>query len=167
MRVGVGRPASKVPGVPIVLLARGRVDDRRHEAHALGREPAAAGVLEHDVLVRRDVDAVDLVRRDVALDPPDLRAEPGNHLVGLGADVVHLDRRQGSGPGQRTLDDVLRHGFPPAYSWYRTWSTSFYILQVRIMHTPGTDVKGATKDRRVAQGVATRDALLTAARELF
>ena len=43
----------------------------------------------------------------------------------------------------------------------------FYILQVRIMHTPGTDVKGAPRDRRVAQGVATRDALLSAARELF
>jgi AcrR family transcriptional regulator len=35
------------------------------------------------------------------------------------------------------------------------------------MHTSGTDVKGAPKDRRVAQGVATRDALLTAARDLF
>jgi AcrR family transcriptional regulator len=35
------------------------------------------------------------------------------------------------------------------------------------MHTPGTDVKGTPKDRRVAQGAATRDALLTAARELF
>jgi AcrR family transcriptional regulator len=35
------------------------------------------------------------------------------------------------------------------------------------MHTPGTDVKRSAKDRRVAQGVATRDALLGAARELF
>jgi len=35
------------------------------------------------------------------------------------------------------------------------------------MHTPGTNVKGAPKDRRVAQGAATRDALLAAARELF
>jgi AcrR family transcriptional regulator len=35
------------------------------------------------------------------------------------------------------------------------------------MHTHGTDVKGSPTDRRVAQGVATRDALLAAARELF
>lgn len=38
-----------------------------------------------------------------------------------------------------------------------------YIPLVRIMHTDGTDVK----DKRVAQGTATRAALVTAARELF
>jgi AcrR family transcriptional regulator len=35
------------------------------------------------------------------------------------------------------------------------------------MHTPGTDVKSGPKDRRVAQGAATRDTLLMAARDLF
>jgi AcrR family transcriptional regulator len=35
------------------------------------------------------------------------------------------------------------------------------------MHTQGTDVKSGPTDRRVAQGAATRDALLGAARELF
>jgi AcrR family transcriptional regulator len=35
------------------------------------------------------------------------------------------------------------------------------------MHTPGTDVKSGAKDRRVAQGAATRDTRLVVARELF
>jgi len=35
------------------------------------------------------------------------------------------------------------------------------------MHTQSTDVKGGSKDRRVAQGTATREALLVAARDLF
>jgi AcrR family transcriptional regulator len=35
------------------------------------------------------------------------------------------------------------------------------------VHTQGTDVKGKGPDKRIAQGTATREALLAAARELF
>ena len=65
----------------------------------VGREAAAAGVLEEDVLVRRHVDAVDLVVGDVALQPADLGPEVADHLVGLLADVVQSSADSFPAPG--------------------------------------------------------------------
>jgi hypothetical protein len=45
-----------------------------HGGHAAGRYPDALSVLPDGRLVGREIDAVDLVLGDVALDPLDLRA---------------------------------------------------------------------------------------------
>src|ERR1700749_1748738 len=60
---------------------------------AVGGEAAALGVLAHGRLVRRDVDAVDLVSRDVTLDPLNLRPHLPQHPAGLLRDALQLFRR--------------------------------------------------------------------------
>ena len=47
----------------------GQVDDGADQGHLVGRKAAAPGVLEDDVLVGRDVDAIELVLGDVTLQP--------------------------------------------------------------------------------------------------
>ena len=52
------------------------IDNRRDLEHAIGRESSLPGVFPDDLSVRRDVDAGDLVLRNVALDPLNAGAEP-------------------------------------------------------------------------------------------
>ena len=75
-------------------------------------------------------------------------------------------RRQVAGPGQRTLDHVLRHGASP-------YVLVVSYLEYVVSHTPGTDYAYSGygcqgQSRRTAawrRGTATREALLAAARE--
>ena len=125
------------------LLAGGRIDHRRHEVHALGREAAAPGVLVDDVLVRRDVDAVELVRRSRSSGATGSRAESGDHLVRLGADVVQLLARQARRlPGSGRSITYFGMWFPLRTRGIVPGSISSHILPVWIMHTHSTDVKG-------------------------
>ena len=63
---------------------------------AVGGKSAAAGVLADGVLVVGLVDAVDLVARDVAGDPPVRHAERRDDVVGLGGDLGQLRPRLSS-----------------------------------------------------------------------
>src|SRR5689334_21814486 len=81
-------------------LARRRIDGLADPVDDVGGEAAASGVLHDRVLVLGDVDAVELVGGDVAVQPLDA----GRHLV---EDVVRraggggqLVRRHGAEPGQ-------------------------------------------------------------------
>src|SRR5260221_8363640 len=58
---------------------------------------------------------------------------------------------------------------PPGYPWYGTESISLTYHWYVTMHTVSTNVKSPVKvkDKRVAQGDATRAALIEAARGLF
>src|SRR5262249_30507570 len=90
-------------------LGGGRVDDRPHLRDAVRREPALPRVLANEIRRGRDVDAVDPVVGDVALDPLDL----GSQAVEDGArplrDALELRGRELSGARDVALDDVLRH----------------------------------------------------------
>src|SRR5580658_5734231 len=59
------------------------IDDAADLRDAVGREAALARMLPYHLLVGRDVNAVNLVVGDVALQPLDLRAEIGEHRAGL------------------------------------------------------------------------------------
>ena len=57
------------------------------------RHPALPRVFADDLLVGREIDAVNLVARDVALHPLDLRAELVQDAAGFLRDPLELFRR--------------------------------------------------------------------------
>ena len=60
-----------------------RVDDVPHLRNAVRGEASLARVFAHHLFVGRDVDAVDLVVGDVALQPLNLGPEVAQHRAGL------------------------------------------------------------------------------------
>src|SRR3972149_6710426 len=114
-------PRTEIVVVPrSQLLGRRRVDHCPNASDLVGREPSLLGVSPYGVLVRRDVNTVDLVIGDVALEPLDLRAyvlkDPARFL----RNRLELLSGQLPGIGDLTLDHELRQGFP-------LWgSTAFY-----------------------------------------
>src|SRR3990172_7951917 len=66
------------------------IDDRLDLGDGVGGESALAGVLPHQLLVRGDVHAVDLVTGDEALLPLDLGAELVKDAAGLLRDRLQL-----------------------------------------------------------------------------
>src|SRR6266702_7541775 len=56
-------------------LCCSRINDSSHFGHAIGRKAALLRMLTHQVFTWRDVNTVDLVVGDVALDPLKLRPE--------------------------------------------------------------------------------------------
>src|SRR5215217_9368232 len=88
---------------------RRRVYHALYLGDAVGGEAAALCVFTHGRLVRRDVDAVDLVARDVALDPLNLRPHVAQHAARLLRDGLQLLRLQVARAGDFALDEILRH----------------------------------------------------------
>src|SRR5215207_2315589 len=88
---------------------RRRVDHAPHLGDGVGGEAAALRVFTHGRLVRGDVDAVDLVARDVALDPLNLRPHVPQHSARLLRDGLQLLRLQVARAGDFALDEKLRH----------------------------------------------------------
>src|SRR6267142_4298342 len=101
------RPGS---GRRSALLGGGGVDRPDDLADPVGGKAALAGVLAHQLLAGRHVHAVDLVPRDVALDPLDLGPETLQDTARLLGDRAQLLRRQLAGAGDVALDEVLGHG---------------------------------------------------------
>src|SRR5687767_15723246 len=62
------------PGKGACVFSGRRIDSGAHRRDPVRREPATPRVLPDDVGVRCDVNAVDLVVRDVTLNPLDVRA---------------------------------------------------------------------------------------------
>src|SRR5205823_4293207 len=98
-------------------------------------EAALLRVLAHHLLVRRHVDAVDLVAGHVALDPLDLRPEALQDAARLLRDRLQLLRAELAGAGDLTLDEVLRHG---GLLVERPWAPS------RVRSTPSPDMVQCT-----------------------
>src|SRR5215813_14231265 len=71
-------------------LRRCRVDHAFHFRDPVGREAALLSVLTDHLLIGRDVDAVNLVVRNEALDPLDLRSEVAQHAARLLRDGVQF-----------------------------------------------------------------------------
>jgi hypothetical protein len=65
-------------------------------------------MLHHHLLVRCDVDAVDPVVRDVAVDPLDARPEMLQHAAGFLRDGHELVGRELAGARDIALDDVFQ-----------------------------------------------------------
>src|SRR5690606_11147 len=61
------------------LLGGRRIDHRRHLRHTVGGKATLLRMLANEVLVRRDVDTVDLVAGHVAVQPLHLGAELAEH----------------------------------------------------------------------------------------
>src|SRR6476659_93690 len=87
-----------------------RIDQRFHRRDLIGWEATHPRMLAHHLLVRRDVDAVDLVVGDVALNPLDLRSELIQDVAGAHRDRLQLVGGQLAGTWNQALDDVLWHG---------------------------------------------------------
>jgi len=62
------------------------------------------------VLVRGDVNAVDLIVGNVAVQPLDLWPEFLEYAQRLERDLVEFDIGKGAGAGDFAFDDELRHG---------------------------------------------------------
>lgn len=90
-------------------LGRGRIDHLSDLGNAVGREAALFGVFTHQLRVGRDVDAIDLVVRDVALDPVDLRAELLQDAARFLGDGLQLCGREFSDAGNFAFDDLFGH----------------------------------------------------------
>jgi len=88
----------------------GGVDDGADERDLVGGEAAHLGVFVDGGLVGGDVDAVDLVAGDEALDPLELGADGGDDAAGLLGDGLKLVGGEIAGSGDLTLDEEFGHG---------------------------------------------------------
>jgi hypothetical protein len=75
--------------------------------YQVGREAAAAGVLEHVLGALGVVDAVDLVARHVGVAPGVGARQPLHRLVGLLGDAAQLLLGQLAGTGDLAFDEVV------------------------------------------------------------
>lgn len=94
----------------LLLLFGDRIDDRRDNADAVYGEAAEFGVAADGGLVGGDVDAVDLVFGNVAVDPLDVRSEGSEHVAGLLTDRLQLAWREAAGSSDIPLDQEFGHG---------------------------------------------------------
>ena len=93
-----------------LLFFGGRgVDNRSHLGNACDGEIAFLGVLANQLLIWRDVDAVNLVIRHITVQPLDLWTQLTQNTARFLGDRLKLIFRQLSGSRQVTLDDILWH----------------------------------------------------------
>src|SRR5438477_3273484 len=92
---------------------RGRVDGFANLRDTVCREPSLPGMFADQFLVRGDVDAVDLVIRNVAVQPLDLGTELAQHAAGSLRDGGELVGRHFTRVRNFALDDVFRHALSP------------------------------------------------------
>jgi len=88
----------------------GGVDYCADERDVVGGEAAHLGVFVDGGLVGCDVDAVDLVAGDEALDPLELGADGGDDAAGFLGDGLELVGGEVAGSGDLALDDEFGHG---------------------------------------------------------
>ena len=65
------------------LLGGSRVDDRSHLRDSIGRKTALSGMFAHHLLVRRVIDAINFIVRDVTVHPLNLRSQFLQHAARL------------------------------------------------------------------------------------
>ena len=119
-RLGRGgdRPAQR-PGAADRATGRGapstsgvirRVQQAAHGRDPVDRQADELGVAANRFLVRRDVDAVDLVVGDVGVQPLDLRSERAERFERPRRGLADLLLADIADVGDFPFDDVLRHG---------------------------------------------------------
>jgi len=91
------------------LLTRGRIDPGVHARDRVGRKPGFLGVLADQVFARRPIDAENLVGRDVALDPLNVRSKLAQRAArGLGC-ALQFCAVEAANAGHVSLNDEFRH----------------------------------------------------------
>ncbi len=103
------RAANLEPILPASRSRRSRVDDPPHRLDRVRRKSAQLRMFANARLVRRNVDAVNLVVRDKGLHPLNLRPQLAQHRAGLLRDPDKLLFRQSPGTRDIAFDDELRH----------------------------------------------------------
>src|SRR5258708_9411114 len=89
-------------------------------------------MLPHHFFIRRNVDAINLVLCNEALQPLDLRSHVVQHTAGFLRDRDYIRRSDAAYIGDVALDDVLGHGFP-LRSWSRDWSRLAVLFRQKIL----------------------------------
>lgn len=97
------------------LFSGSRIDDRPNLRDAVGGETALLRVLPDSVFIRRDVDAVNFVVGNVAVNPLNLRAHVSQYAARLLGNGLQLLWRQLSHFRNVSLDDELRHAWTPHF----------------------------------------------------
>jgi hypothetical protein len=90
-------------------LGRRRVDNRSDLRDPIDWESTLRRVLADKVFIRRDVDAIDPVRRDEALDPLDLWSKLAKYIARNLRHGSQLFVAQLTGTEEVSLDYILRH----------------------------------------------------------
>src|SRR6202042_3397758 len=75
----------------------------------VGGKAAGLCVLPYGVFVGSDVDAIDFVVGDIAVQPLDLRPHVAQDAAGCLGDSLQLFRRELAGSGDLSFDDELGH----------------------------------------------------------
>src|SRR2546421_8415934 len=85
------------------------VNDRRNPRDLVCGKSTFFGVASDHLLVRSVVHAIDLVARDVALDPLNLRSHAAQHAARFLRNGLELSGRELAGAGNLTFDHELWH----------------------------------------------------------
>jgi hypothetical protein len=86
------------------------IDDGFYFGDGIGRESALGGMFADELLIGSDIDTVDFVAGDVALNPLNFGTELAQDAAGSLGDGMELLARKVAGTGNFALDDVLGHG---------------------------------------------------------
>src|SRR5262245_47281099 len=97
------------PAIRSRVLVVGRVDEAAYCADAIDGDVCQAGVFLDHELVRRVVDAIDLVVRHVAVDPLDFRPELPECSQRNERSLADLCFGHPAGAWDVTFDNKLRH----------------------------------------------------------
>ena len=95
------------------LLCRRGIDHGPDFRDAVGREAALLRMFAHHRLIGRNVDTVNLVSRDVAVQLLNLRTKIPQDVARLLRNRLQLLRLQIPGSGNFALNDKFGHGRPP------------------------------------------------------
>jgi hypothetical protein len=101
-----------MPRVFPLCFCSGRINNLRDFRNTIGREPALFRVVPNHLFVWRNVDAVDLVTRHVALHPLDLWPELPQDPAGLLRDSLELIAGELTGTRDFAFNYVFGHVFP-------------------------------------------------------
>src|SRR5688572_4749489 len=101
-----------------LLLPGGRLGSRRIDhipdlRNAIGRKAATLGVLAYRFLIGSDVNAIELVSRDVAVQPLNLRSHALEGVTGFLGNSLQLALRPVPGSLDISLNNVLGHRQSP------------------------------------------------------
>src|SRR6266404_5921679 len=108
LKRGIRSVCNSRPRASIRLaLRRCRIDDRLYFGDAIGREAPLLGMVAHHLFIWRDVDAINLVVGDIALQPLNLWPEISEHSARFLRDRLQLVLRQFTGIRNLALDNVL------------------------------------------------------------
>jgi hypothetical protein len=106
----LGARARDYGGGLLSAFGGGGVDDGFDGGDGVGGEACVCGVFADEVFAGCDVDADDLVRGDVGVDPLDLGTEVSEDRAGVLGGGYELVRGEVADVGHVAFDEVLWHG---------------------------------------------------------